>query len=110
MRFGAGGERGDLLVAHMYPLDLALAPDRVRQAVEAVPYNSINSLNADSGQRIRKLIGNGVGHGGARIVQCGQSENEERQSPRLRLSGLGMLSPTFIRPSQSRRNVTPRES
>src|SRR5262249_1872504 len=109
MRFGAGGERGHLLVAHMYPLDLALAPDGVHQAVEAVPHNSVNSLNADCSQHICKLIGNGVGHG-ARIVQCDQCENEERQSPRLRLSGLGMLSQTFIRLSESHLDITPRES
>src|SRR5215468_3213805 len=58
MRLGAGGKRGDLLVPHVDPLDLSLAADRIREAVEAIADDSINSLDAGARHRLGKLICN----------------------------------------------------
>lgn len=57
MRLGAGRKRRDLLVPHMDPLDLALTPYRIRQAVQAVANNPVDPLDARCGERLRKLIG-----------------------------------------------------
>ena len=46
MSVGTGRERSDLLVAHMEPLDLALAADRVGQAVQAVADDAVDPLHA----------------------------------------------------------------
>jgi hypothetical protein len=62
MRLATSGESRDLLVPNMDPLDLALAAKRVRQPVETVADNAINSLNTSCGEDFRKLIGHRV-HG-----------------------------------------------
>ena len=37
MRLSSGGDRGNLLLADMDPVDLALGPDGIGQAIQAVP-------------------------------------------------------------------------
>ena len=56
MRLGTGCEGRDLLVPDMDPLDLALSPQRVSEAVEAIANNAINPLDASRGQRLDELI------------------------------------------------------
>jgi hypothetical protein len=62
MRLGASSESSDLLVSHMYPLDLALAADRISQAVQAVADDAVYSLDAGGSERFRKLISYCLGH------------------------------------------------
>src|SRR5271154_2344220 len=57
MRLRACREGGDLLVPDMDPLDLPLPADRVGQAIEAIADDSIDSLDARGGQRLRELVG-----------------------------------------------------
>lgn len=59
MRLCAGGKGRDLLVAHVNPFDLALATNRVREAVQAVAHDSIDALDARGGERLGELIGDG---------------------------------------------------
>jgi hypothetical protein len=46
----------------MDPLDLALSPDRIGDAVETVSNNTENSLYPSGGQSSGKLICNGLCH------------------------------------------------
>src|SRR5262249_4388448 len=62
MRLGTGGECSDLLVAYMYPLDLALAADRIGQAVQAIADDTVYSLDAGGSEDFRKLISYCLGH------------------------------------------------
>jgi hypothetical protein len=62
MRFDTRREGRDLLGQDMYPLDLALAPDRVAQPVQAVAENAISPFDADRGESFCKLIGGGFCH------------------------------------------------
>jgi hypothetical protein len=55
MRFGAGGKRGDLLVAEVQPGDPAVAPQRVSEAVQAVADDTINPSHAGSGEGLDHL-------------------------------------------------------
>jgi hypothetical protein len=50
LRVCAGRESGNLLMADMDPVDLALAPDRVGDAVEAVANDTVDTLHAGSCQ------------------------------------------------------------
>ena len=49
MRLSSGGDRGNLLLADMDPVDLALVPDGIGQAIQAVPddfrFGSIASIS-----------------------------------------------------------------
>src|SRR5258707_10592614 len=45
VRLGTGRESCDLLVPHMHPFDLALAPDRIGQPVQAVADDAIDPLD-----------------------------------------------------------------
>jgi len=62
MRLRAGRKCRDLLVADMEPFDLALAADRVRQAIEAVADNALDPLHARGRQRLGKLVCNRCHH------------------------------------------------
>src|ERR1700687_586798 len=61
-RQGAGGKGGDLLVPDMHPLELALAADGVRQAVQAIADNAVNPLDASGCERVGELIRHGLRH------------------------------------------------
>jgi len=56
MRLGTGREGRDLLVPNVDPLDLALSPQSVGEAVEAIADNAIDPLDASRGQRLDELI------------------------------------------------------
>ncbi len=56
MGFGASGERRDLLVPHVNPLDLALTAYGVRQAVQAVANNAVDPLDARRSEGFDKLF------------------------------------------------------
>src|SRR5271170_4512206 len=45
MRFGAGRERGCLLMAHTNPFDVLAGTNRIRDAIERIARHSVNSLN-----------------------------------------------------------------
>src|SRR4029077_4895770 len=62
MRLRTRGERGDLLVADMHPLDLALAPDQVGQPIQAVADNAVDPLDPRCGEGFGELISNGFCH------------------------------------------------
>ncbi len=61
MRFGTGGEGGDLLVADMQPCDPVLFANGVSQSVQAVSDNAIHPLHPDRGEKFGELFGDG-GH------------------------------------------------
>src|SRR6516165_8721424 len=63
MRLGASRKTGNLLVPEMHPLDLALAPDRVGQPVQAIADNAENSLDTRCREGFRELISDGFCHG-----------------------------------------------
>src|ERR1700754_92753 len=58
VRFGSRREGGDLFVADVNPLDLALTADGIRQAVEAVAYDAVNPCDACRRQDIGELVRN----------------------------------------------------
>ena len=63
MGFGSGGKRGGLFVAHMDPLDLFLAAQRVGKAVEGIAHHAKHTFYAGLLQGLGDEIGNGSGHG-----------------------------------------------
>jgi hypothetical protein len=56
MRLGAGREGGDLFMADVNPLDLALSSQRVGQPIEAVADNAVDSLDAGRRKGFSELI------------------------------------------------------
>ena len=56
-RFGTGSEGGDLLVAHMHPLDAVHAAQGVGQAIEAVAGEPPDTLDTRLFQGGRQLLG-----------------------------------------------------
>src|ERR1700735_1969175 len=52
MRLCARRERGCLLMAHANPLDVLAGANRVRDAVERIAWDAVNSLNARSQQDV----------------------------------------------------------
>ena len=62
MRFGARRECSNLLMPDMHPRNLALAPDRVGQAVEAVADNAVDTLDARCSEDFGELISNDLRH------------------------------------------------
>src|SRR6202030_1218538 len=62
VRFGPRREGGHFLVPNMDPFDLALAPQRVGQPVQAVAHDTIDTLYAGGGENLRELVGYGSGH------------------------------------------------
>src|SRR5580658_5301636 len=57
MRFGTSRKGRDLFMPDVDPLDLALAAERVGEAIEAIADDAINPLYARCGQRLSELIG-----------------------------------------------------
>src|SRR6202000_1824851 len=80
LRLGAGRECGDLSGAAVYPVDLALAADRIGQAVEAVADDAVDPLDARRGQRVSKLIGDSSHD----LAPAGSCCDSSRPSPRKR--------------------------
>jgi hypothetical protein len=62
MRLGTRREGRDLFVPHVDPFNLALAPQRVGQPVQAVAHDTINTLHAPYGESLRELVGYGFDH------------------------------------------------
>src|ERR1700739_1529625 len=62
VRFGRRGERGHLLVPYMDPFDLALPPQRIGNAVQAVADDAVDSLHPGNGKGLNQLISDGSGH------------------------------------------------
>src|ERR1700731_4535554 len=62
VRFGAGRESCNLLVPDVNPLDLALPPQRVGEAVEAIADNAIDPLDARCSQGLGELVGDCLCH------------------------------------------------
>src|SRR3984893_18351125 len=56
MRLGTSREGRDFLMADVDPLDLALSPQRVSEAVEAIADNAIDPLDASRSQGPHELI------------------------------------------------------
>ena len=56
MRLGTSREGRDLLVPDVDPLDLALSPQRVGEAVEAIADNAIDPLDPTRSQGLHELI------------------------------------------------------
>ena len=58
----AGCEGRHFLVPHVYPFDLALAPQRVRDAVETVADDAVHALDAGARENLDELIRDRSGH------------------------------------------------
>jgi hypothetical protein len=58
MRFRTSRKSRDFFMPHVDPFDLAIAPHRVRQAVQAVAYNAIDPFDTCCNKDIDKLIRN----------------------------------------------------
>ena len=56
MRLGAGREGRDLLVPDVDPLDFALSPQGVGEAIETIADNAVNPLDARGNKGLRELI------------------------------------------------------
>ena len=56
MRLGTRREGNNLLVPYMHPLDLAVAANGIRNAVEAIADNAIDTLHTRRKQGFRELI------------------------------------------------------
>jgi hypothetical protein len=59
LRLCAGRESRNLFMADMDPFDLALAPDRVGDAVEAIANDAIDTFHADRCQGLGELVCHG---------------------------------------------------
>src|SRR5580693_9778279 len=62
MRLRARRERGCFLVARANPLDLFTAANRIRDAIERIARQAINSLDARSHQNVYQQVRNSLGH------------------------------------------------
>ncbi len=60
MRLGAGRECGDLFVADVDPLDLALSSQRIGQPIQAVADDAMDPLDAGRREGLGELIRNGL--------------------------------------------------
>jgi len=58
----AGGERGDLLVPDMQPLNAAMAAQRIGEAIEAVAHDSVDALDTGGGEGFDHLVCNSACH------------------------------------------------
>jgi hypothetical protein len=72
LRLGGGREGAGLLVVHVHPLDVGVAPDRVGQRVQAVPDQPVHPADAGLHEHLDHLVGNRLAHGspptGPRVV------------------------------------------
>jgi hypothetical protein len=62
MSLGAGGECGDLFMAHMQPFDLFVPPQRIRKTIQAIANQAIDALDERSLEYFNHLIGNSFFH------------------------------------------------
>ena len=62
VRLGARRESGNFLVSDMHPFDLALAPNRVGQPVQAVADNTVDPLDTGCSEGFGKLISDSFCH------------------------------------------------
>jgi hypothetical protein len=62
VRFGACRKRGDFFMSDMDPLELALAPQGISNAIQAITDYAVDSFDAGGEKRIDELICNGYGH------------------------------------------------
>src|SRR6202035_606350 len=62
MRIRAGRERGDFLVPDMQPLNAAMAAQCIGEAIEAVAYDSIDTLDTGGGEGFDHLVCNSARH------------------------------------------------
>src|SRR6202521_3095522 len=62
MRFCTGGERGCLLMAHANPLDVLAGANRIRDAIERIARDSVNSLNVRFQQDIYQQVSHSLCH------------------------------------------------
>jgi hypothetical protein len=60
---GPGCKRGDFLMANMDPLDLAATPERIREPVQTVPHDAVNTFHARRLQDLGELVCYGSRHG-----------------------------------------------
>jgi hypothetical protein len=56
MRFRAGGKRRRLFVSHMDPLNWLVCANRVRDAIERIAGNAVNTPNSSFGKNIHQQI------------------------------------------------------
>src|SRR5258708_28113645 len=62
MAVPAGGERGDFLVPDVQPLHAAMAAQCIGEAIEAVAYDSIDTLDTGGGEGFDHLVCNSACH------------------------------------------------
>src|ERR1700757_5312582 len=62
MRFCSRGERGDLFVAHMDPLDLPSCADRIRYSVERIAAHAVDPLDSRVYQHIYEQVSHSLCH------------------------------------------------
>jgi hypothetical protein len=62
MRLCAGRERGCLLMAHANPLDVLAGANRIRDAIERIAGDSVNSLNARFQQDVYQQVSHSLCH------------------------------------------------
>ncbi len=62
MRIRAGRERGDFFVPDMQPLNAAVAPQGIGEAIEAVAHDSIDTLDTRGGEGFDHLVCNSACH------------------------------------------------
>src|SRR3984885_3882940 len=63
MRFCAGREGGCLFMAHANPLDVLAGANRIRDAIERIARDAINSLNVRSHQDVYQQVSHSLCHG-----------------------------------------------
>jgi hypothetical protein len=98
MRFRASREGRDLLVPNVDPVDLALSPERVGEAVEAIADNAIDPLDASRSQGLHELISYRSCHG-SRLLSTPAAALESLGAGELTFVVGSLLSMTWTRPS-----------
>src|SRR3984957_8242085 len=63
MRLRAGRERGCLLMTHANPLDVFVGANRIRDAIQRVAWDPVNSLNVRSHQHVYQQVSHSLCHG-----------------------------------------------
>jgi hypothetical protein len=63
MRLCAGRERGCLFMAHANPLDVLAGANRIRDAIERIARDSVNSLNVRFQQNVYQQVSYSLCHG-----------------------------------------------
>src|SRR5215469_12839558 len=59
LRLRPGCKGGHFLMSHVHPLNLALTPNRICQAIQAVTHDSVDALHTCGSKCRGKLLGNG---------------------------------------------------